>query len=157
MVAITRAKSGDMPSVKSLFLEYAGSLGFDLSFQDFNRELAELPGEYSEPAGCILIAEADATIFGCVALRNFSGKACEMKRLYVQPAFRGRGAGRRLAESIILEAKVRGYRHMKLDTVASMREAIQLYESLGFKQIAPYRHNPLEGAVFMQLELEANH
>jgi ribosomal protein S18 acetylase RimI-like enzyme len=150
-----------MSSVKSLFLEYAGSLGFDLSFQDFNRELAELPGEYSEPAGCILIAREGSAIVGCVALRSFGGReVCEMKRLYVRVAFRGRGVGRQLAESIIAEAKVRGYRKMKLDTLASMGKAIQLYKSLGFKQIAPYRHNPIEGAVFMQLELEsfkANH
>ena len=142
-----------MATVKALFMEYANTLGFDLSFQNFNTELAELPGEYSEPSGCILIARIDSAIVGCVALRDLGSMVCEMKRLYVQPAFRGEGVGRQLAKSIIAEARSRGYREMKLDTVASMNQAIQLYNSLGFKQTAPYRHNPIQGAVFMQLEL----
>lgn len=152
MVIITQAKSEDMPTVKSLFLEYAGHLGFDLSFQNFDRELAELPGEYSSPYGCILLAREGSTVVGCVALRRLEADACEMKRLYVKTAFRGRGIGKLLAECIIKEARARGHRHMRLDTLASMEQAIRIYVSLGFRRIAPYRHNPIEGAVFMELD-----
>jgi len=143
-----------MPTVKALFSEYAGSLGFDLSFQGFNRELAKLPGEYSTPTGRILIAREGSAIVGCVALRRLDEEVCEMKRLYVQPAFRGRGIGKQLAECVIKQARESGYRRMKLDTLASMEVAIHLYLSLGFNRIMPYRHNPIEGAVFMGLELD---
>ena len=142
-----------MPTVKTLFSEYAGSLGFDLSFQNFNSELAKLPGEYSPPHGCILVAREGSAIVGCVALRRLDEEVCEMKRLYVQPAFRGRGIGKQLAECVIKQARESGYRRMKLDTLASMEAAIHLYRSLGFNLIKPYRHNPIGGAVFMELEL----
>jgi len=142
-----------MPTVKTLFSEYAGSLAFDLSFQNFNSELAKLPGEYSPPHGCILVAREGSAIVGCVALRRLDEEVCEMKRLYVQPAFRGRGIGKQLAECVIKQARESGYRHMKLDTLASMEPAIHLYRSRGFNRIMPYRHNPIGGALFMGLEL----
>jgi ribosomal protein S18 acetylase RimI-like enzyme len=139
--------------VKRLLREYEASLGIDLCFQGFERELAELPGEYAPPGGRLLLAlDADQAV-GCVALRRIDDGTCEMKRLYLRPGFRGRGAGRLLAVAIIAEARKIGYKKMRLDTLASMREAMALYETLGFKRIEPYRHNPTEGAVFLELKL----
>jgi len=145
------AKPDDLVQVRSLFSEYATCI--DLSFQNFDEELATLPGEYAPPSGCILLAKEGAEAVGCVALRRISEDACEMKRLYVKPAFREKSIGRKLAESVIGEARARGYRIMKLDTLPSMREALRLYESLGFRKTTPYRYNPVKGAVFMQLDL----
>jgi putative acetyltransferase len=139
--------------IKELFTEYAESLGFDLCFQDFDKELAELPGEYSFPDGCLLLALYETQIAGCVGLRKIAEGVCEMKRLYVRPEFRGKGIGKKLAIEIIEEASKIGYTHMRLDTVPSMKEAIALYRSLGFKEIEPYRYNPMEGAIFMELTL----
>lgn len=153
MITITVAKPDDLVQVKSLFSEYASCLSIDLSFQDFDREFAALPGDYAPPTGCILLAKAESEAVGCVALRRISEDVCEMKRLYVKPPSREQGIGRRLSESVIGEARARGYRIMKLDTLPSMREALRLYDSLGFRKIAPYRYNPVKGAVFMQLDL----
>jgi ribosomal protein S18 acetylase RimI-like enzyme len=143
----------DFARARGLFKEYASSIGVDLCFQDFERELKELPGGYSEPSGCILLASHDSDLVGCVALRPLSSEECEMKRMYVQPAFRGRGIGRLLAQNVIAEARKKGYEKMKLDSLPIMREAQALYRSLGFKETVPYRPNPIEGAVFMELEL----
>ena len=154
-VIIVSAQAGDLLEVKSLFSEYASSLGIDLSFQDFDRELVALPGEYAPPNGSILIARRGSQIVGCVAIRGMSNEICEMKRLYVKPGFRGRGLGKSLALRVIQEAKRRGYRKMRLDTLPSMVRALGLYESLGFKQISPYRYNPIQGAVFLELDLSA--
>ena len=138
---------------RRLLREYEGSLGVSLCFQGFERELAALPGEYAPPAGRLLLALETGQAVGCVALRRLDEGACEMKRLYLRPGFRGRGAGRGLALAIIDEARKIGYHKMRLDTLPSMREAIKLYESLGFKPIEPYYPNPVAGAVFMELKL----
>jgi len=151
LIAINVARPDDLDQVKSLFSEYATCI--DLSFQDFAGELAALPGEYAPPSGCILLARDETEAVGCVALRRISEDICEMKRLYVKPTFREKGVGRKLSESVIGEARARGYRIMKLDTLPSMREALRLYESLGFRKTTPYRFNPIKGAVFMQLDL----
>jgi GNAT superfamily N-acetyltransferase len=136
-----------------LFLEYAQSLGFSLCFQDFDKELATLPGDYSPPEGRLLLAEYEGQLAGCVALHKLEGEVCEMKRLYVRLPFRRLKVGRALAESIIAEACGIGYRRMRLDTVAPvMSTAVSLYRQLGFQEIGAYRTNPIEGALYMELE-----
>jgi ribosomal protein S18 acetylase RimI-like enzyme len=142
-----------LPAVRALFVEYAASLDFDLCFQDFDHELAGLPGDYAPPRGRLLLAMAEGRAVGCVGLRPLAQDACEMKRLYVQPAARGRGIGRTLAETVIKEAARLGYGRMLLDTVPSMQAAIKLYRELGFRPIAPYRPNPIPGALFFELVL----
>ena len=140
----------ELRQVKLLFSEYASSLDFDLSFQNFDNELASLPGEYSLPSGAILLAYYEGSAAGCVAMRRLAEDVCEMKRLYVRPAFRGKKIGKALSVAIIDEARKRGYSRMRLDTVPSMKEAIQLYRSLGFKETYPYRYNPRAGAMFLE-------
>jgi len=147
------AGSTDIAEVRQLFTEYAASLGFSLCFQGFDRELAELPGKYAGPAGRLLLARSGEESAGCVALRPLAPDIGEMKRLYVRPAFRGQGLGRLLAEAIAEEALEAGYRWLYLDTLPRMQEAIPLYRSMGFTEIPPYYPHPVEGAVFMRLEL----
>ncbi len=139
---------------KELFLEYARSLDFSLRFQDFEEELAELPGEYSPPSGCLIVALEKDEPIGCVALRRIDLETCEMKRLYVRPSCRAKGVGRKLAARIIDEAREIGYTRMRLDTVPAMKEAISLYRSIGFKDMGQYRPNPIPGALFMELSLK---
>ncbi len=135
-------------------MEYANSLGFSLCFQSFDKELAGLPGDYSPPDGRLLLAEYEGQLAGCVALHRLEPKVCEMKRLYLRPSFRGKGLGRSLAETVISEARRIGYTRMRLDTVEPvMRDAVAMYRQLGFKEIAPYRSNPIAGAMYMELEL----
>src|SRR5580693_8917292 len=155
MLTIVAARGDrDLATVRELFQEYAGSLDFDLEFQDFQRELEDLPGEYAEPRGCLFLGFEDGNAAGCVALREFGDDVAELKRLYVRPQFRSSGLGRLLTQRIIEEARVRGYVRVLLDTVPSMTAAVALYGSLGFKPIAPYRYNPIDGALFMALEIE---
>lgn len=153
-VQITTAGSDDdLQQVRDLFIEYQRWLNVDLCFQGFEEELRSLPGSYAPPGGRLLLAKADGGVAGCVGLRSIDEEVCEMKRLYVRPPFRGTGLGRRLAEAVIAHAQQRGYRRMRLDTLPSMKKAIALYRRLGFVEIAPYRHNPVEGAMFMELVL----
>jgi GNAT superfamily N-acetyltransferase len=154
MLKIIQVDGGsNLAAVKSLFEEYAESLGFDLCFQDFEEELANLPGDYAPPDGRLLLATYKDNVAGCVALRKMDDSVCEMKRLYVRPDFRGFKIGRTLAEATIEQAKKIGYTRMRLDTVPSMNVARALYLSLGFSEISPYRYNPIEGTVFMELTL----
>ncbi len=141
-------------TARTLFLEYARSLDFALCFQDFDRELAELPGRYAPPSGRLLLALDGEEVAGCVALRGLDAATCEMKRLWVRPAWRGRGVGRRLAEAVVAAAREIGYARVRLDTVPSMTAAIALYGHLGFVEIAPYTENPVPGATFMELRLD---
>jgi len=143
----------DLDEVRRLFEEYAEWLAIDLSFQGFAEEFARLPGEYVAPHGTLVLCTIEDAAAGCITVRPFTGDTCEMKRLYVRPAFRGRGCGRFLAEQATLWAAKAGYRRMVLDTLPSMAEAQRLYESLGFRDIAPYRSNPIPGARFMALDL----
>jgi acetylglutamate kinase len=139
--------------VKQLFIEYAAWLGIDLSFQGFAEELERFPGEYAPPRGRILLALEEGQPAGCVALHEFEDGICEMKRLYVRDAFRGKGIGRSLALGIIAAARRIGYTRMRLDTIQQLHAANVLYRSLGFQPCAPYRYNPIEGAVYMELNL----
>jgi len=139
---------------RELFLEYAQSLGFSLCFQNFDQELAGLPGDYAPPSGRLLLAEWEGQVAGCVALRRLEDGVCEMKRLYLRPGFRGKGLGRAVAEHLVAEARAIGYGRMRLDTVEPvMKEAVAMYRRLGFREIPAYRKNPLEGALYMELTL----
>jgi putative acetyltransferase len=145
----------DIACARELFQQYAASLGYSLCFQDFEKELAGLPGDYAPPGGRLLLAFCARRAGGCAALRPLEDGFCEMKRLYVRPEFRGQGLGHELTRAIIAAARQLGYRAMRLDTLSSMQDAISLYRSLGFKDIPPYCHNPLPGAVYMELPLQA--
>lgn len=143
--------------VRALFNEYAGSLGIDLCFQNFEAELAGLPGDYAPPRGALFIARSDHDMVGCCALRPLDTadypNACEMKRLYVRPALRGKGLGRRLAEAVIQAASLAGYAYVLLDTLSEMETARAMYQELGFVEVAPYYFNPLEGAHYLMARL----
>lgn len=145
--------ASEWDAVRTLFQEYSASLSTDLEFQDFARELASLPGDYSPLDGRLLLAARGGSLAGCVALRKLSAEICEMKRLYIRPDFRRGGVGRALVEAILAEARAIGYRKMRLDTLPSMIEAISLYRSMGFTEIAPYRPNPVPGALFLERDL----
>jgi len=139
----------DVSVVRDLFLEYGDSIGVDLSFQDFQTEVANLPGDYDP----ILVAHWNSEPAGCVAMHPIDRTVCEMKRLFVRAAFRGHAIGRVLAERIIAEARHRHYARMRLDTLPTMTAAIPLYRSLGFVEIPPYRYNPIAGTKFLELDL----
>jgi GNAT superfamily N-acetyltransferase len=139
--------------VRDLFLEYSKSLDVDLCFQGFAEELATLPGDYARPTGRLLLVFEEWQAAGCGALRRIDEEVCEMKRLYVRPAFRGKGAGRELIDALIRGAREVGYKRVRLDTLPSMTTAMAIYRSLGFREIAPYRVNPVPGASFLELDL----
>lgn len=150
------ASEADIAAVRELFLEYQADIGVDLCFQGFREELEALPGAYARPAGRLLLAVDGAGVLGCIALRPLAEGDCEMKRLYVRPAARGTGLGRRLVDTLLDEARAIGYRRIFLDTLPSMRQAIALYRSLGFAEVPAYCHNPVCGALFFALELRSS-
>jgi ribosomal protein S18 acetylase RimI-like enzyme len=155
-IAITPAGAGEMDLVRVLFLEYQAWLGVDLCFQGFDEELAGLPGAYAPPGGGIWIAragDADPTVAGIVALRPQAQYRAEMKRLWLRPDFRGRGLGRRLAETAIAAARQAGYRRLCLDTLGQMDAARNLYADLGFQEIPAYYDNPLDDVRYLELDL----
>jgi carbonic anhydrase len=143
-----------LDNVRQFFRNYAGWLGVDLSFQGFAEEMASLPGCYSPPQGRLWCAELDGKPVGCVGIRPFSDGVCEMKRLYVEPEARGHGAGHALALAGIRAAKELGYRRILLDTMPAMRMAVKLYRELGFKEAPAYYNTPIEGTIFLSLDLE---
>ncbi len=146
--------SAHVVQARELFQEYAQSLGVNLCFQNFEQELARLPGHYAPPDGRLFLAEYDGQMAGCVALHKWEDGICEMKRLYLRPSFRGKGLGRVIAEKIIAEARSIGYQRMRLDTIGPlMKDAVEMYRKLGFQEIAPYRPNPIAGAMYMELQL----
>lgn len=148
----------DLQSVRDIFREYAATLTVDLDFQNFDQELADLPGDYAPPRGALLLARVDGTLAGCCALRPMDSSdypnAAEMKRLFVRKAFRGFGLGRQLTEAILDEARRAGYSTVLLDTLDEMEAARALYEELGFVEIPPYYHNPHAGAHYLKAELD---
>jgi len=154
-LSVTQASSpSQIEQARTLFVEYAQSLGFSLCFQNFDQELATLPGSYAPPQGRLLLAEYEGELAGCVALRALEPGICEMKRLYLLPKFRGKGLGRAIAEHLIAEARQIGYRSMRLDTVEPvMGDAVAMYRRLGFREIPAYRENPIAGALSMELDL----
>ncbi len=139
--------------VRELFREYQQELGIDLSFQDFEAELAGLPGKYSPPGGCLLLAWRGDTPAGCVAIRPWSGEICELKRLFLRPGARRMGSGRLLMEAAMREARRAGYGRIRLDTLPHMGAAIRLYRDLGFQEIGAYTKNPVAGALFLEKNL----
>ena len=156
-IQIVNPTPSDLPAVRELFLEYAASLDVDLGFQQFDTELEQLPGEYQEPRGCLLLARVGDALAGCCALRPLDTadypNAAEMKRLYVRKAFRGFGLGRQLSEAILDAARRAGYSNVLLDTLSEMNTARCLYEDLGFVEIAPYYHNPISGSHYLRVEI----
>lgn len=151
-IRIKPATARDIPVVRELFREYEDFIETNLCFQNFKKELAELPGPYAPPAGSLLVAWQGHNPAGCVALRRLKTGVCEMKRLFVRPEFQGRGVGRGLAEAIVREAKGIGYREMRLDTLPKLKIAITVYESLGFLKIPPYHDYPNKEIIFMALQ-----
>jgi len=155
MLEIRNASSpDDIKEARQLFEEYASSVGISLCFQNFDQEIATLPGKYAPPQGRLLLVSEHNRLAGCVALRPLANGACEMKRLYVRPEFRGLGLGRRVVDDLVNAAKEIGYHSMKLDTLPDrMGQALRMYEAMGFKEIPPYYANPVAGARFMELDL----
>ena len=154
MNLIQVATEAEIQMARELFEEYAVGIGISLCFQNFDQELADLPGKYEAPDGRLLLAYSDDRLAGCIALRRLDSRSCEMKRLFLRNDFRGQGLGRALVQAIIAEAKGIGYERMRLDTLPGrMDSAISLYRRFGFQEIEPYYDNPVEGALFMELTL----
>ena len=158
VIALTTPQSPDQfNDARLIFHDYARQLGVDLCFQNFDTELAELPGEYAQPHGELLLATVNGELAGCCAMRPLAStdypNACEMKRLFVRQPFQRLGLGRQLAEAILDAARVAGYRHLLLDTLSDMESARALYQDLGFHEIPPYYHNPIPGAHYLKVDL----
>lgn len=153
----TPSTPAELDAVRDIFREYATTLGVDLCFQGFEAELAQLPGDYAEPRGALLVAEVEGAVAGCCALRPLDAadypNASEMKRLYVRKAFRGFGLGRELAEAMLDRARQAGYACVLLDTLDDMESARALYTDLGFEEIPPYYHNPIAGAHYLKVDI----
>jgi putative acetyltransferase len=157
MIKIIKAFSQkDIKIIRQLFVEYSASLDFNLDFQNFEDEIKSLPGKYAPPYGKLYLALYKNKPAGCIAVRKIDENYCEMKRLYVRPEYRGLKIGKALSEIIINEAKRMGYKFMRLDTVASMTSARNLYREFGFKEITAYCFNPIQGAIYMELDLQVN-
>jgi ribosomal protein S18 acetylase RimI-like enzyme len=157
MIRIIEANTHELiTQAKSLFLEYTETLDFSLCFQNFDNELENFTSQYSPPAGNLFLALFENDPIGCVGVRYFEKDICEMKRLYIRSEFRGKGTGKKLAVSAIESGKALGYDYMRLDTLSSMETANQLYKSLGFVEIDPYRDNPIRGAIYMEMKLNIN-
>ena len=152
-VDIVRAGDDDVAAVRGLLEEYASALGVDLGFQQFDRELAELPGAYAAPGGILLVARRGGETVGCVGVRALDDGTCELKRLYVRPSERGAGTGRALTLAALAEARRLGHRRVLLDTLPGMEAAQRLYVELGFRDVPPYTSNPVDGARFLELLL----
>ncbi|KPM49548.1 GNAT family N-acetyltransferase [Jiulongibacter sediminis] len=150
---VRKAEIGDIETVRSLFRAYEKGLGLDLCFQGFEEELAALPGKYAEPEGCILLYISEGEVGGVVALKALETEICEMKRLYVKDEFRGQKIGKTLAHAVIEEAKRKGYLLMKLDTLARLVPAVDLYRNLGFKETEAYNYNPDETVLYFEKKL----
>ncbi|HVF18392.1 MAG TPA: GNAT family N-acetyltransferase [Steroidobacteraceae bacterium] len=150
---INAVEQSEIDLARQLFREYQASLGVDLSFQNFTAELDALPGEYASPRGRLLLARDSTRDMACAALRPLTADTCEMKRLYVRPDYRSLGLGRQLVDQVIGEARRIGYARMLLDTLPTMTGAQRMYERFGFKDVPPYRHNPIEGTRFLGLDL----
>jgi GNAT superfamily N-acetyltransferase len=152
-LVVARAGPEDLAEIREMLREYAAWLAIDLSFQDFTRELRDLPGEYAPPGGDLYIARLDDSIVGTVAFRQCGNRCAEMKRLYVRSVARGSGVGRRLVETVLAAARARGHHTMVLDTLPVMHSAQRMYEALGFRDVAPYYESPIAGTRFMALAL----
>ena len=153
----TPSPPAELDAVRDIFREYASTLGVDLCFQGFDAELAQLPGDYAEPRGALLVAVVEGAVAGCCALRPLDAadypNASEMKRLFVRKAFRGFGLGRELAEAMLDRARQAGYACVLLDTLDDMESARALYTDLGFEEIPPYYHNPIAGAHYLKVDI----
>ena len=152
-IIVRDADAGELDLARRLMREYVDSLGLDLSFQGFEEEMAGLPGGYAPPGGALFLAFVDGQAAGCAAVRRLGDGTAEMKRLFVRDAYRGLGLGSALGRATVERARELGYRSIKLDTLSIMTAAIALYRSLGFREVEAYRHNPLDGAKYFELEL----
>lgn len=154
MKIIQATTAADLKTARTLFEEYAAWVEVSLCFQGFDKELANLPGDYVPPRGRLLLAITDDEVAGCIALRPLTEEICEMKRLFVRPQMRGKGFGRQLAEALISEARAIGYKKMRLDTLPDrMARAIEMYRALGFREIESYHQTPYGNVIFMELSL----
>lgn len=155
MINIVEAETpAQIAEARALFREYENWFGLDLCFQNFDEEVANLPGKYAKPDGRLLLAQAGDKVAGCIGLRKIEADVCEMKRLFVRPDFQGHGVGKSLIEKLIAEARLIGYTKMRLDTYPpKMQKAVKIYESYGFREIPPYYYNPYEEVLYLELVL----